>query len=69
MRMEYSRINRGVAGKGCVTFTKVKGHSKEPWNDVADMLAAAGRDETSVDAPEIGTAITAALATAPMNTS
>ena len=36
-----------------VTFTKVKGHSGDNWNDIADALASAGRNETDPRHPEI----------------
>ena len=51
IRLAYNRLHRVYGVR--VTFTKVKGHSGDNWNDVADALASAGRNGTDPRHPEI----------------
>ena len=46
LRIEYQRLQR--LQKIQCHFTKVKGHSGEEWNDIADSLAGNGRDGTPI---------------------
>ena len=46
LRVEYQRLQR--LQKIQCHFTKVKGHSGEEWNDIADSLAGNGRDGTPI---------------------
>ena len=51
IRLAYNRLHRVYGVR--VTFTKVKGHSGDNWNDVADALASAGRNGTDPRHPRI----------------